>query len=176
MLGLTDTEEHDFTRAQMAATLGLALLSVVILLGVYYTVPIAPHPHTSVWLRLVIALFVFAVALGHEVTAILRHLRPMQRAIVALAVILPLFVVLFAWIYLTMSRSNPAMFGVRLTRTSALYYTVTVLSTVGFGDITPKTDVARLATTIQMVADLILVAVVVRLIMGAASRASRTRT
>ena len=51
--------------------------------------------------------------------------------------------------------------------------TVTVLATVGFGDITAKTDPARLVVTIQMVADLILIAVVVRLILGAASRAGR---
>ena len=55
-----------------------------------------------------------------------------------------------------------------MTRTTALYFTVTVFSTVGFGDITPHTDLARLVTTTQMLADLVVVAVVVRLILGAA--------
>src|ERR1019366_1970348 len=57
-----------------------------------------------------------------------------------------------------------------LTRSSALYFTVTVFSTVGFGDITAKTDVARLVVTVQMLADLAVVAVVIRLMLGAASR------
>jgi voltage-gated potassium channel len=57
-----------------------------------------------------------------------------------------------------------------LTRSSALYFTVTVFSTVGFGDITAKTDVARLVVTVQMLADLAVVAVVIRLILGAATR------
>jgi hypothetical protein len=82
---------------------------------------------------------------------------------------------MFAWIYLTMSRSDPAAFGGPLDRASALYFTVTVFSTVGFGDITPKTDLARLVTTVQMLADLAVVAVVIRLILGAASRGTAER-
>ena len=52
---------------------------------------------------------------------------------------------------------------------------MTVLSTVGFGDIAPKTDAARLATMAQMVSDLILLAVVIRLIFGVAARATAQR-
>jgi hypothetical protein len=58
-----------------------------------------------------------------------------------------------------------------------LYFTVTILSTVGFGDITPHTDVARLLTTVQMLTDLGLITIVVRLLFGGASRqASRPTT
>jgi hypothetical protein len=69
-----------------------------------------------------------------------------------------------------MARSNPATFGAPLDRSSALYFTVTVFSTVGFGDITPKTDPARLIVTVQMLTDLAVLAIVVRLIFGAATR------
>ena len=44
----------------------------------------------------------------------------------------------------TISASN---FSEPLTRTGALYFTVTVFSTVGFGDITAKTEAARLVVT-----------------------------
>ena len=71
-----------------------------------------------------------------------------------------------------MSWSYPDALGGRLTRTEALYFTVTVLSTVGFGDITPKTDVARIIVTIQMVLDLLVLGVVVRLILDTARRRS----
>jgi hypothetical protein len=37
-----------------------------------------------------------------------------------------------------------------LSRTDALYYTITVFSTVGFGDITPRADLARIVTMVQM--------------------------
>jgi len=89
---------------------------------------------------------------------------------VAMATIIPLFLVLFAWIYLTLSHSDPSAFSEPLTRTSALYFTVTVFSTVGFGDIVPRIDPARLVCTVQMLADLAVLAVVVRLIFGAAAR------
>lgn len=163
----------EYTRAEKALTVVLAAVVAAVLVAIYYVLPFQAAPRESVWWKLVIVGTIFAAALGHELNSILRHRQPMRRAIVALAVLFPLFVVMFAWIYLTMSRSDPAAFGEVLTRTEALYFTVTVLATVGFGDITPKTDPARLVTTIQMVADLILIAVVVRLILGAATRAGR---
>jgi voltage-gated potassium channel len=164
----------EFTRLEKALTIALAAVSAGFLVALYYLLPFAAHPRESIWWKLVIVVTVFAIALGHELNSILRHRQPMRRAIVALAVLFPLFVVMYAWIYLTMSRSDPAAFGEVLSRTEALYFTVTVLATVGFGDITPKTDPARLLVTTQMVADLILIAVVVRLILGAASRAGRS--
>jgi voltage-gated potassium channel len=99
----------------------------------------------------------------------------MYRAIVALSILFPMFVVLFSWIYLTLARSDPASFGQPLTRVESLYFTITMLSTVGFGDITPKTDPARIAVMVQMIADLALFAVVVRLILGVASRVTAQR-
>ena len=71
--------------------------------------------------------------------------------IVAETSLFAVFVVVFAWTYLTMARSDPATFTQPLTRVSALYLTVTVFSTVGFGDITPVTDAARVTVMAQMV-------------------------
>ncbi len=42
-----------------------------------------------------------------------------------------------------------------MTRTGALYLTVTVVATVGFGDLTAKTEAVRLVATGQMFTDLI---------------------
>ena len=122
-------------------------------------------------MRLTIVVVVFGVVLVHEVNAIARHDQPIHRAVIALAVLIPLFVVMFSALYLITSRSNPAAFGTSMSRTQALYFTVVVLSTVGFGDITPKTDPARLLTTIQIVCDLLLIGVVVRLVLRVANAA-----
>jgi len=58
-----------------------------------------------------------------------------------------------------------------MTRTNALYFTVTVFATVGFGDITAKTEAARLLVTVQMIIDLIILGFGARVILGAVSRA-----
>ena len=167
----------DFGRSHLVKTVLRVVVSAVLLVVVYYLFPIEHRAHQSVALRLIVALILFSIVLAIEVRQIAKHDQPMLRAGVAMATIIPLFLVLFAWIYLTMSTSSPAAFGGQLTRTSALYFTVTVFSTVGFGDITPKTDPARIVAMAQMLADLAVLAVVVRLILGAATRGmARLRT
>jgi len=66
-----------------------------------------------------------------------------------------------------MADADGGAFSEPLSRTDALYFTITVFSTVGFGDITPKTDLARVATMVQMLTDLLVVGLVLHLIVGA---------
>ncbi len=167
---MTTDDLGDFDRSHVVKTGVRALVTAAVLVLLYFVIPVEHRPHQSVVLRLGLALVVFVVVLANEIRLIPGHARPMLRASVAMATIIPLFLVLFSWIYLTMARADPADFGGPLSRISALYFTVTVFSTVGFGDIAPKTDVARLVVTVQMLADLVVVAVVIRLILGAATR------
>ena len=168
-------ERKPMSRNQAIMTAVLAVTWAAVALAVYYSLPLIRKPHAPVWSRLLVALAIFGVVLVLELRSIARHADPMRRAVIALSVLLPLFVLTFAWIYLTISRSNPAAFGESLSRSSALYFTITVLSTVGFGDIVPKTDPARLVTAVQMISDLTLLAVIVRLIFDVASRAAASR-
>ena len=76
-----------------------------------------------------------------------------------------------------MSLNAPDTFSEPLNRTGALYFAVTVLSTVGFGDITPKTDPSRWLVMAQMIIDLGLIAGALRLLFRVARRADeRQRT
>ncbi len=127
-------------------------------------------------MRLTAGLALFVTALTYEVRAIMKSSRPVLRAADALALVIPVFIVVFAWTYLTLAKSDPGSFSQPLTRVSALYFTVTVFSTVGFGDITPVTDSARVVVMAQMVGDLVFIAVVVRLILEAARGTLGTRT
>jgi len=156
--------------------------STGILLAAYFLLPITirHNSHSLIrdlgtMARLGVAVALFISVLMFEIRGITRARHPMLRAGVAMSVVIPLFLVFFAWIYLNMSASDAVDFGGHMTRMTALYFTVTIFSTVGFGDITPKTDLARLVTTVQMLADLAVIAVVVRLILGTASRSADQR-
>ncbi|HTT88103.1 MAG TPA: potassium channel family protein, partial [Acidimicrobiales bacterium] len=59
-------------------------------------------------------------------------------------------------------------FSQALDHTRALYFTITVFSTVGFGDITPTTDSARILVSIQMLLDLVIIGAVARILINAA--------
>jgi len=52
------------------------------------------------------------------------------------------------------------------TPTNALYFTVTVSPTVGFGDVTAKTGAARLVVTGQMIVDLVTIGLAVKVIVA----------
>jgi len=71
---------------------------------------------------------------------------------------------------LVMARLSPGSFTAPLSRTDALYFTVTVFSTVGFGDITAKAETARLVVTGQMIADLVILGLAIKAIVGAVRR------
>ena len=67
---------------------------------------------------------------------------PGLRAAEALGLIIPLYLLLFASTYFLMERASAANFTQPLTRTDALYFSVTVFTTVGFGDIAAKSETA----------------------------------
>ena len=158
-------------RGELVRVALTAIAATGLVVALYYVLPVQP-PHGSPLLRTAVGVAAFAAVLAFEVRAILRSRDPVPRAVRAMAIVIPFFIADFAWIYLTVSWSRPDALGGTLTRTEALYFTVTVLSTVGFGDITPKTDVARIIVTIQMVLDLLVLGVVARLILDTARRRS----
>jgi len=69
-----------------------------------------------------------------------------------------------------MAAVSASNFGQKLTHTDALYFTVTVFTTVGFGDITAKSEGARLLATAQMMADLVVLGIGAKIILGAVTR------
>jgi len=166
---------EEFERRHVFLTGLRAAATGVLVLVVYFTVPVSDKPHTTVLVRLGVGLAFFVAVLVYEVRAILRSDRPLLRATDAMALVIPVFIVVFSWVYLTMSLSAPHAFSEPLNRTGALYFAVTLFSTVGLGDIAPVSQAARVVVTIQMVADLIVIAVVVRLIFGAARGSASTR-
>jgi voltage-gated potassium channel len=144
--------------------------SAVALVTVYYLLALDTAHRWLAVAILVIGLVVLVLLIVYSVRAIPRSPFPGLRAVEALAVTVPLFLVLFAGAYAVMDRIAPASFTHSLTHTDALYFTVTVFSTVGFGDITARTDGARVVVIIQMIMDLVIIGVAIQAIVGAARR------
>ena len=83
---------------------------------------------------------------------------------------------LFASAYYVMARGTPGSFSQQLTRTDALYFTVTTFTTVGFGDITAVSQTARLVVTVQMILDLLALGLGIRVFIGAVKRARESQS
>lgn len=125
-------------------------------------------PGTAVVFAL--ALGAFGVLIGFEIRSVLRATYPALRAIEVIALIFPVFLVAFAITYLRMSQTSGQTFNQPLDHLNSLYFTVVAFATVGFGDIVPKTDVARLVVMIQIILDLIFIGLVARVLIGAVQR------
>ena len=117
----------------------------------------------------------FAVVLAWQLRRVMHADLPVLRAVHALGVTIPVFLVVFAAVYLSLSQGSTTHFSEPLDHTGALYFTITVFSTVGFGDITPESDLARIVVSIQMLLDLVVIGAVVRLLTTAA-KAGRSGT
>jgi voltage-gated potassium channel len=143
-------------RSAVTRTLLRALAMAAALVVLYYVAPLDTVLDTRPVLLLALCLAVFAAIITWQMRAIIRSQYPGLRAIETLAAVIPLYILGFALAYFIMERTNSAYFSQPLTRTGALYFSMTVFSTVGFGDITAKTDPARVIVTIQMFFDLIL--------------------
>jgi hypothetical protein len=142
-------------------------LIIIGLLLLYYLLPLWDRHTRSTAVSLVLGLVLVAVVLVWQIRTISTAEYPRLRAIEALSLSAPLFLLVFSTAYFATGQSNPASFSERLNRTDALYFTVTTFSSVGFGDIVPLTQGARVMVMIQMLGDLVLVGIVARVILGA---------
>ena len=136
-----------------------------VMFGVYAMAPLGRRAEGTIT-QLVGWLLVLVIVLGWQIRAVIRSPYPRLRAVEAVAVSIPLFLLLFATTYFVAAQAEPASFSEGLTRVDAFYFTVTVFATVGFGDITPQSESARILVTVQMVADLILVGVIAKVLVG----------
>ncbi len=144
--------------------------STAVLVAIYYLLPLDNSARWFAIATLVIGLAALIGLVAFQVRAITGSRYPGLRALEALAVTVPLFLLLFASAYLVMAATSARSFSQPMNHTDALYFTVTVFATVGFGDITATADTARLVVTGQMIIDLIILGLGARVILGAVSR------
>jgi hypothetical protein len=169
-----DLEPHQRRRAAARSALRIAI-TTTLLIVLYGVIPVPTETGKTAVIKLVVGLLLFVGLIVWQVRSIFRADHPELRAIESLAVTVPVLIIVFAFTYLSLSHSNPSEFSEPLDRIGAMYFTVTVVSTVGFGDIVARTDVTRLLVTVQIVLDLVVIIVIVRTLMYAARMSVRRK-
>jgi hypothetical protein len=152
---------------------------VAALMTWYYLAPLDHFSWLSLGIALIIGVAVVVFVAVYQVRAVLGSAYPAIRAIEALAAIVFFFLVLFSILYFVLAKDSTTAFNVTsLTRTDSLYFTVTTFSTVGYGDIAAASQTARLVVVVQIVLDLILLGLGLRVLVSAVqiSRSRRATT
>ena len=147
-----------------------ALAQTVVMVALYYVLPLDRRSDTAVFAVLMVGIGLLAAMIAWQVRAIETSDYPAIRAVQALSSITALFLILFASTYFVLSRDDPSTFTEVLSRSDALYLTVTIFATVGFGDISAQAEAARLAVTVQMLLDLVVLGLGIQVILGAVQR------
>ena len=118
------------------------VLSWVFVVGAFYVLPIGHESGLRAFLRLGLDIALVGAVFAWQIRRISLAELPELRAVEALGIVVVVFLVLFSGIYLAMSHDAVGTFTKSLDHTRALYFTITIFSTVGFAGITPRTDTA----------------------------------
>jgi voltage-gated potassium channel len=159
-------------RRALLWTVTRCLVGVALVFSGYYLVTFDERrpSGTLAVLEIILGGVLFAVVLTVEVRAVAKAHYPVLRALEATVISLFLFIVIFATTYLTLSHNDQHSFTEHLNRTAALYFTIVTLGTVGYGDIAPSTQPARLVVSLQILLDLVFLAALLRVVVAAARR------
>ena len=152
------------------------LVTTAGLLAVYFAVPLDRGFTARTVIVLAGGVLVVGLLVAWQVWAILRAPHPALRAVEGIALSIPLFLLLFATTYVQLSGTDPGAFSEPVSRIDGIYFVVTVFATVGFGDIAPVSEVARVLTTVQMVGDLVLIGLVLKVFLAAVDRRRQAAT
>jgi amino acid transporter len=163
-VGILAEEPRERRRLIVRSALRILGLSAGLLI-LYAFVPIpGGNSGAAAVLGMAAGLLLFIGLVAWQVRQIARDEHPVMRAIEVVSFAISLLIVVFAFSYLALSHADPSSFSESLDRVDAFYYTVSTLTTVGFGDIAAESDGARLLVTVQMLFDLALIAGLVRLV------------
>lgn len=154
-----------------------AILGPVALVGlgvvVYYLVPVPGQMREGSW-----AIFFGCgvVALGLLIGVVIWRLLGAREnvRIRTLVLLLVLTVLFFAWCDDSVARL-PGQFVDLHTKTDALYFTISTIATVGFGDVHAAGQLARAAVTVQIVFNLVFLGASVTMISGFIRERAQTR-
>ena len=134
----------------------------VLLLAMYFVVPLDGPIVFGVGVGLAAVAVATPMAV-RRARRIASSPRPIQEAAQATALFATMLVVGFSTLYFVTASNTPEQIEGIHTKIDALYFTVTILSTVGFGDITADGQFARAVVSLNIVFNLVSLGVTVRL-------------
>jgi hypothetical protein len=142
------------------------LLALAGVLVAYYAVPVGEVP--SDW-DVVLAALGLIAGLGALVFVAVRQVRLLAHyeagdpgvRLDVLVLVVVVVVPLFSLGYYAIEQGDARQFADLATKTDALYFTLSTLATVGFGDVHAMGELARVLVSVQIVFNLVFVAAVV---------------
>ena len=158
------------TRRAILVAVGRSLTIVASTLIIYALIPIEDQNGLVVALVGGLGLVAVGTVFVWRLARIPTAARPVVAAVEALCLVFGMFLCLFALVYISLAVDDPERFTQPLNKVSAVYFSVTVLATVGFGDIAAVGDLTRSVVTVQMVLDMLLIGATVKLL-GMSARA-----
>ncbi|PTR31482.1 ion channel [Rhodococcus sp. OK519] len=160
---LIDLDRHERRRTLRKALLRSAG-SVVVLVTAYFALPMDRLSNGGAVVVLTGGAVAVVALCAWQVRQIMHSPIPALRSAEALAVTLPVYLLGSATTAFLLSQMDTGAFNESLTRIDALYFTLTVFATVGFGDIAAVTQPARAVVTVMIVGNLVMLAVGVKLL------------
>ena len=131
---------------------------VALILLVYFLVPVEDPLHPDNLLRTTVAVVSLGLLAAGMVRLLRAHLEDDERRVEGLVLGIVVVVVFFAFAYYLLARHDPHQVAGLHTRIDALYFTMSTLSTIGFGDVHASGQAARALVIAQVVFDLVFVA------------------
>jgi voltage-gated potassium channel len=157
--------------------LATALMLVVVL---YFAVPVRSDTTHSMVVRITISMLVLAALAYAVVVQVRLQLEADDRRVDGLVLALAVGVLVFALGFYVMEVHDPGQIPGLHTRLDALYFTMSTVLTVGYGDVHAEGQLARGVVLVQMVFDVVILAAAAttlstRLRRTAASKAASRR-
>jgi hypothetical protein len=162
--------EERIPRRLLVAAIARVLAVVAGVLVVYFLIPVE-GAEALAGLLACVGIVVILVVFARQISRVSRSRRPVLAAVEALVLVFGLFLSFFSLLYVSLSTSDPDAFTQGVDKVAGIYFTTTVLTTVGFGDISPVSDPARVMVTLQMVLGMVLIGTAFKALGFSAKRA-----
>jgi len=173
---LPPVRTHGLIGRDIAISTVRTVVGLVFIFWVLSLVPEKTEPKLSIPIVLLgLGLVGYAWALRWQVKRVRKAQHPEIMATESIILSAGLFLAIFSAIYVMLEGENPGSFSEPITHFTATYFALTVLATVGFGDITAVSNAARFVVMLQMALGLGFIAVIIRVFATTAKRARRVK-